>query len=66
MELALVDVWPFRTSTDTDAPLVARPDDYGFFSNEIGGVVGGELSLTERQQPYIVKRSIYIEGYVVI
>ena len=64
MDLALIHVWPFRTSADEDASLVLPPDDYGFFSNDIGGVVRGELNITEREQPYIVRRSIYVDGYV--
>ncbi|KAI0242540.1 hypothetical protein LSAT2_012906 [Lamellibrachia satsuma] len=62
MDLALIYVWPFRTSADEDASLVLPPDDYGFFSNDIGGVVRGELNITEREQPYIVRRSIYVDG----
>ena len=64
MDLALVDVWPFRSSAEEDAPLVAPQDDYGFFSNDIGGVVHGELNITEGEGPYVVKRSIYVDGYV--
>ena len=64
MDLALVDVWPFRSSAEEDSPLVAPPDDYGFFSNDIGGVVHGELNITGGEEPYVVKRSIYIDGYV--
>ena len=60
MDLALIDVWPFRSSAEEDAPL-ASPDDYGFFSNDIGGVVHGELNITEGE---VVKRSIYVDGYV--
>ena len=65
MDLALIDVWPFRSSAEEDSPLVAPPDDYGFFSNDIGGVVHGELNITEGEEPYVVKRSIYVDGYVV-
>ncbi|KAI0219995.1 hypothetical protein LSAT2_028473 [Lamellibrachia satsuma] len=63
MDLALISVWPIRTSADEDALLVLPPDDYGFFSNDIGGVVRGELNITEREQPYIVRRSIYVDEY---
>ena len=67
MDLALIEVWPLRTSTENDSSLLYPPEDYGFFSssNYIGGEVHGTLNITENEQPYIVRRSIYVDGYVV-
>ena len=66
MDLGLIDVWPFRTSPEKDSSLLYPPDDYSFFSssNDIGGEVYGEINITESEQPYIVRRSIYVDGYV--
>lgn len=58
MDLALIDVWPYRISADKEAPLVLPPDDYGFFSNYIGGEVHGQVNVTE--QTYFVTRSIFV------
>ena len=67
MGLGLIEVWPFRTSAENDSSLLYPPEDYGFFSSatDIGGSVHGELNITESEQPYIVRRSIYVDGYVV-
>ena len=67
MDLGLIEVWPFRTSAENDSTLLYPPEDYGFFSSatDIGGEIHGELNITESEQPYIVRRSIYVDGYVV-
>ena len=57
----MINVWPFRSSRDKDAPLVLPPDDFGFVSEFFGGIVRGNVTIHEREEPYIVRRHIYVE-----
>ena len=59
MTLGVIKLWPYRETADSSG-LVLPPDDYWFFSDDIGGEVVNDLTIRARSEPYLVDRSILV------